>query len=166
MVANRLSQHPLERALFVEIDASHLTIGGFDQDDRIAGIPKGTPGDETEIFNQANNADDRRGINVFAERFIIKADVPTGDRSLKNVAGFRHTFDDFAELPHHFRMLGIAKVQTIRGGKRLSARANNIAYASAYREALYRLFAASFGVMRVCHGPSSLPSPMALVVHA
>src|SRR5262249_53615396 len=47
-------------------------------------------------------------------------------RRVEEAARLRHTVDDFAELPHHFRMFRIPEIQTIGSGERTAARAHDV----------------------------------------
>ena len=41
-----------------------------------------------EVFDQADHAEHRRRIDVFAERFVVEADIAAGDRRAEGDAGF------------------------------------------------------------------------------
>src|SRR5439155_6897005 len=94
---------------------------------RVAGKPEGRTRHERDIFDQSNHADDRGGINVPAKCLIVKTNVAAGDRGAKEAADFRHSLDNFAELPHHLGMLGVAEIQTIRRCNGTPTGTNNIA---------------------------------------
>src|SRR5260370_30330397 len=87
-----------------------------EEEDDVALVAEGDFQDARGVFENAEDADDRRGINGFAESFIVETDVAAGDGSAEGGAGFAETVDDFAELPHHFGLFGAAEVQAIRGG--------------------------------------------------
>src|SRR5882762_1964537 len=68
------------------------------------------------VIENAEDADDRRWIDGFAESFVIEADVAAGDGRAEGGAGLGEAVDGFAELPHHFGFFGAAEIEAIRGG--------------------------------------------------
>ena len=80
-----------------------------------------------EVVDHSDDAQYRCGIDVALKRFVVEADVAAGDRRFEGRAGFGHAVDDFAELPHHFGMFGIAEVEAVCRRQRPSAGADDIA---------------------------------------
>src|SRR5229473_1009387 len=91
-------------------------IRSVEEEDDVALVAEGDFQDARGVFENAEDADDRRGINGFAESFIVETDVAAGDGSAEGGAGFAETVDDFAELPHHFGFFRAAEIEAIRGG--------------------------------------------------
>src|SRR5258708_36170049 len=79
------------------------------------------------VVENAEDADDRRWIDRFAESFVVEADVAAGDGSAEGGAGFGEAVDGFAELPHHFGLFGAAKIEAIRGGDGPRAATSHVA---------------------------------------
>src|SRR5215472_15418131 len=79
------------------------------------------------VLENAEYTDHRSRINAFAQSFVVKADVPAGDRDLELLAGFGHAVDHLRELPHDVRLLRIAEVQAIRGTNRYCTGAGDFA---------------------------------------
>src|SRR5271157_339006 len=79
------------------------------------------------VFQDPHHADNRSGINPFAQGLVVEAYVAAGDWSFQLFASLGHAVDGLRELPHHLRFLGIAEVQTIRRRDRRRARAGHIA---------------------------------------
>ena len=74
---------------------------------------KGIFADFVNVVKNADDADDRRGIDSFAQSFVVKAYVAASDGNLKLLARFGDSVDDLRELPHDVRLFWIAKVQAI-----------------------------------------------------
>src|SRR5260370_2824938 len=88
----------------------------MEQEDDVTFVGEGDFEDAGSVVGEAEDADDRRGVDGFAESLIVKADVAAGDRRAEGSAGFGETVGGFAELPHHFGLFGAAEVEAIRGG--------------------------------------------------
>src|SRR5260370_34822973 len=91
-------------------------IGTIEEDDDVPFVAEGDFEDAGSVVEDAEDADDRRGVDGFAESLIVKADVAAGDRRAEGSAGFGETVGGFAELPHHFGLFGAAEGEAIRGG--------------------------------------------------
>src|SRR5579863_8900104 len=78
------------------------------------------------VFENAENAKNGRGINGATERFVVEADVAAGDGSVEGATSFGDAVNRFAELAHHFGLLGIAEVEAIRGGNGARAGARDV----------------------------------------
>src|SRR3989442_2861023 len=79
------------------------------------------------VFDHAQNANNRRWVDGFAQRLIVEADVATGNGSAERGAGFRESIDGLAELPHHFGLFRASKIQAIRSGNRPSPARSDVA---------------------------------------
>src|SRR6202043_2912123 len=88
----------------------------IEQNDDIALVAERDFQDLRGIVENAKDADDRRGIDRFAESFVVEADVAAGDGRAEGGAGFGEAVDGFAELPHHFGLFRAAEIEAIRGG--------------------------------------------------
>ncbi len=78
-------------------------------------------------MENAEDTDDRRWIDGFAEGFVVEADVAAGDGRAEGGAGFGEAVDGFTELPHHFGFFGAAEVEAIRGGDGAGTAASHVA---------------------------------------
>ncbi len=108
-------------------------------------------------LHQADDADHRRGIDAFAQRLVVQADVAAGDRRLEEAAGFGHAFDRFHQLRHDLGPLGIAEVQVVGGGHR-HARPRSTDCGSTRRPPASRLRAARGSSSGRCHRATSRPT--------
>ena len=102
-------------------------IRSIQQDHSVAGFAEGDFQDLRGVFDHPDDADDRGGVDRFAESFVVEADVASGDGSVEGGARFDQAIDGFAELPHHFGLFGAAEIQAIRGGDGPRAAASHIA---------------------------------------
>src|SRR5260370_16168629 len=98
-----------------------------EEEDDVALVAEGDFSDARGVFENAEDADDRRWIDRFAESFVVEADVAAGDGSAEGGAGFGEAVDGFAELPHHFGLFGAAKIEAIRGGDGPRAATSHVA---------------------------------------
>src|SRR6267378_2550063 len=87
-----------------------------EEEDDVALVAEGDFQDLRGVVENAEDADDRRWIDGFAESFVVEADVAAGDGRAEGGAGFGEAVDGFAELPHHFGFFGAAEIKAIRGG--------------------------------------------------
>src|SRR6266852_6915442 len=99
----------------------------IEQNDDVAFLTKGDFLDVRGVFDHAEDADDRRGVDRFAESFVVEADVAAGDGRVEGGAGFGEAVDGFAELPHHLGLFWAAEVQAICGGDGTRAAASDVA---------------------------------------
>ena len=83
--------------------------------------------DARSVFEQAENAENRRGIDGFAQRVVVEADVAAGDGNFQRAAGFGDAVDGFAELPHDFGLFGIAEIEAVGGGPGARADGGDVA---------------------------------------
>src|SRR6202035_2058254 len=104
-----------------------------EEGDRIAFFAEGYFQDARGIFDYAEDADHRRGIDRVPERLVVKAYVTAGDGRAEFVAGDCQAVDRFAELPHHFGFFRAAEVEAIRRGDRACAAARDVARGFRYR---------------------------------
>ena len=79
------------------------------------------------VFENADHAQHRRGINSFAQSFVVEADVAAGDGNFQLLAGFGDAVNHLRELPHDVRLFGIAEVQAVGGADRSGAGAGHVA---------------------------------------
>src|SRR6266704_596852 len=93
----------------------------------IALFAEGDFEDARGVVENAEDADDRRGVNGFAESLVVETNVAAGDGCAECVAGFSDAIDGFAELPHYFGLFRAAEVEAIRGGDGPRAGACNVA---------------------------------------
>ena len=110
-------------------------IRSIQQDHSVAGFAEGDFQDLRGVFDHPDDADDRGGVDRFAESFVVEADVASGDGSVEGGARFDQAIDGFAELPHHFGLFGAAEIQAIRGGDGPRAAASHIAGRFGHRRA-------------------------------
>jgi len=85
-------------------------------------------------FERADDAHHGRGINAFAQSFVVQADVAAGDGSVEETASFRDPFDGRTSCAMISRPFGIAEVQTISRGHGTRAHRGKIAAALCHRE--------------------------------
>ena len=90
-------------------------------------------------LQRPHDAQHRRGINAFAQSFVVQADVAAGNGSVEEAAGFRDPFDRLHQLRHDLGPLGIAEIQAIRRRHRPRAHGGKIAAALRHRQ--FRAFA-------------------------
>src|SRR5229473_8199795 len=114
-------------------------IRSVEEEDDVALVAEGDFQDARGVFENAEDADDRRGINGFAESFIVETDVAAGDGSAEGGAGFAEAIDDFAELPHHFGLFGAAEIEAI--GSCHGPRAAGGDVARSFRNCVHRAYA-------------------------
>src|SRR5258708_31008821 len=96
-----------------------MTRGGsaaIEEEEDVGFVTEGDFQDAGGVAENAEDADDRRWIDGFAESFVVEADVAAGNGRAEGSAGFGEAVDGFAELPHHFGLFGAAEVEAIRGG--------------------------------------------------
>src|SRR5216683_3319863 len=99
----------------------------IEQNDDVAFLTKGDFLDVRGVFDHAEDADDRRRVNGFAEGFVVEADVAAGDGRVEGGAGLGEAVDGFAELPHHLGLFGAAEIEAIRGGDGPRSAAGHVA---------------------------------------
>src|SRR6267143_4919640 len=102
-------------------------IRSVEEEDDVALVAESDFQDVRGIVENAEDADDRRGIDGFAKSFVVEADVAAGDGSAEGGAGFGEAVDGFAELPHDFGLFRAAEIEAIRGGDGASAAAGHVA---------------------------------------
>src|SRR6185437_12741497 len=94
--------------LFIETRTRESAI---EEDDRVALVLKGHAECAIRVFENSENAENRRGINRAAKSFVIEAYVAAGDGRVEGAAGFSDAINCLAELAHHFGLFGIAEVE-------------------------------------------------------
>src|SRR2546422_426129 len=99
----------------------------IEQEDEVAYFAEGDFEDAGGIVENAEDADDWRRVDGFAESFVVEADVAAGDGRAEGGAGFGEAIDGFAELPHHFGFFGTAEIEAIRCGDGARAAAGYVA---------------------------------------
>ena len=96
-------------------------------------------GDRHSRLHQADDAEDRRGVDAFAEGLVVEADVAAGDGRFEERAGFGDAFDGFDQLRHDFGAFGIAEVEVVGRGD--GQRAGGREVAAAFGHGEFRAFA-------------------------
>src|SRR5215813_1747121 len=94
---------PLATRLFLRFRA-------IQQQNHISGIAESDLQRLRSVVEDAEDSDDRRGINGFAECLIVEADVSTGDGRAKRSASLAEAVNGLRELPHHFRFFRAAEI--------------------------------------------------------
>src|SRR6266571_5016665 len=79
------------------------------------------------IFDHAQNANNRRGVDGFPQRLVVEADISAGNGSGERGARFGKPIDRFGKLPHHFGLFRTAEVQTIGRRNRPGAARGDVA---------------------------------------
>src|SRR6266851_2122359 len=97
------------------------------KDNEVAFVAEGDLEDARSVVEDAEDADDRRGVNGFAESLVVETNVAAGDGCAEGGAGFSDAINGFAELPHYFGLFRAAEVEAIRGGDGPRAAACNVA---------------------------------------
>src|SRR5260370_34860158 len=90
-------------------------IRSVQQNYSVVGFAEGDLEGAGGILENAQDANDRRRVDRFAEGFVIEADVSASDRRAQRGASFADPVDGFAELPHHFGLFRTAEIEAIRG---------------------------------------------------
>src|SRR6266478_884630 len=106
------------------------------QKNEIAIFTEGNLQDTRGVVENAEDADDGRGIDRFAERLVVEADVSAGDGRAEGGAGFSDAVNHLGKLPHHFGFFRTAEVEAIRGGD--GARAARGDVASGFSDGVHR----------------------------
>ena len=73
--------------------------------------------DVFRVVDQSQHADRRRRVNRARGRFVVEADVATGDRRIECLARFANAFHATAKLPEHFRLHRVAEVEVVGDGQ-------------------------------------------------
>ena len=107
--------------------ARRLRAAAIEQHDHVAFGAESHGQRARGVFEHAEHAEDRRGIDGFAERVVVEADVAAGDGNGQRAAGFGDAVDGFAELPHDFGLFGIAEIEAIGGGPGARADGGHVA---------------------------------------
>src|SRR6202046_3132078 len=79
------------------------------------------------VFENPHYSEYGSGINAFAQRLIVEADVAAGDWELKLLAGPGYAIDGLRKLPHDMRLFRIAEVQAVGCAHGSRARTGNLA---------------------------------------
>src|ERR1019366_6958015 len=74
-----------------------------------------------------------RGINAFAQSFVVEADIPASDRSIEFLTGLGDAVNHLRELPHDVRLFWVAKVKAIRSADRSRSGASHFARSFGHR---------------------------------
>src|SRR5580765_7248905 len=101
--------------------------GAVEEEDCVACVAEGGFQDAGGVVEEAEDADDRSGIDGFTESFVVKADVAAGDGSAKRGAGCSYAVDGLGELPHDFGFFGATEIQTVCCGDRASTAGSDVA---------------------------------------
>ena len=115
-------------------------------------------GSFVHVVEDADDSENRRGINALAKRLVVEADVAAGDGNLQFFAGFGDAVDRLRELPHDVGLFGIAEVEAVGRGNR--SRAGTCDFAGGLGDGVHRAQArieiapASIAVER--HGKAAL----------
>ena len=80
-----------------------------------------------DVVENADDAEDGRGIDAFAAGLVVKRYVAAGDGRRERGAGLGDAVDGGRELRHDFGLLGIAEVEAVGGGYGRCAGAGNFA---------------------------------------
>ncbi len=82
------------------------------------------------VFYQTNHRDGGRWedrLDAVANlRLVVKAHVAPGHRGRKLLTGFAHALDGADKLPVHFRIVGVAKVQTVGDSRGYAAGTDDV----------------------------------------
>ena len=79
------------------------------------------------VGDEADAADDRRGVDRAAVRLVVERDVARDDRDAERLARGRHALDRLGQLPGDLRLLGVAEVEAVGDRERLAAGAGDVA---------------------------------------
>src|ERR1700722_6628755 len=79
------------------------------------------------VVQGSYNSEHGRGINSFAQSFVVETDVAAGDGNFQLFAGFRDAVDGLGELPHDVRLFGIAEVEAVGCGHGSCSRTGDFA---------------------------------------
>src|ERR1017187_2790874 len=80
-----------------------------------------------DVVENTHHPEDWRGINPFAERLVIEADVAAGDGNLQLLAGLRNAIDSLRELPHDGWLFRITEIQAVGRAHRSGTRTRHLA---------------------------------------
>src|SRR5271163_1821568 len=91
-------------------------VRSVEEKNNVACIAEGDFQDAVYVIENAENTDDWRGIDRFAEGFVVEADVAAGDGRAEFVAGDGEAVDGFAELPHDLRLFWAPEIEAVCRG--------------------------------------------------
>src|SRR5713101_283799 len=92
-----------------------LVARSVQQNYSVVGFAEGNLEGAGGVLENAQDANDRRGIDRFSEGFVIEADVPASNRRAQRGASFADPIDRLRKLPHHFGLFRAAEIEAIRG---------------------------------------------------
>src|SRR5437762_948088 len=107
-------------------------VRAIEKHDRVAHVLEGDLQDFAGIVEDAEDSDYWGRIDRFAERLVVEADVPAGDRGFQRFAGFRESVDGFAELPHHLGLFRASEIEAVGGGDRTRTARGHVASSLSY----------------------------------
>ena len=113
--------------------------GVTEQDERVAVADAGPGRHRREVVDQADDPDDRRGVDVTTARLVVEADVAADDGDAERATRFAHAVDHLGELPHDLGVLGVAEVQAVHQRLRHRADAREVARRLHHRETCARV---------------------------
>src|SRR5207253_9022500 len=90
--------------------------GAAEQYHAAAGILE-RDGDRRRGLHESDNTDDGRGVDAFAEGFIVEADVAAGDRGVEEAAGVGHALDRLHQLRHDLGPVRVAEALAVAGSR-------------------------------------------------
>src|SRR6202790_3455502 len=91
-------------------------VRAVEQHDHVAFGAKRGFQDARSVIENAEDAYHWSRVDGFAERFVVEANVSTGDGRAKLIASDGEAVDGFAELPHNIRFFRAAEIEAIRCG--------------------------------------------------
>ena len=104
------------------------------QHDHVARLLETAVHDAIRVLEEADDADDRRGMDRAAVRLVVEADVAAGNRHAKGAACRADALNRLRELPHDRRPLGVAEVQAVGRAERPCAGARDVARSLRHRQ--------------------------------
>src|SRR6266571_2278059 len=113
-----------------------LVVRSVQQNYCVVGFAEGDLEGAGGVLENAQDADDRRGIDRFAEGFVIEADVPASDRRAQRGASFADSIDRLRKLPHQFGLFRAAEIEAVRGRDGPRAAASHVA--RRFRDGVHR----------------------------
>src|SRR6266516_861095 len=113
-----------------------LVARSVQQNYSVVGFAEGDLEGAGGVFENAQHANDRRGIDRFSEGFVIEADVPASDRRAQRGASFADSIDRLRKLPHQFGLFRAAEIEAVRGRDGPRAAASHVA--RRFRDGVHR----------------------------
>ena len=107
--------------------AAELDPGLAQEPDVQAGPGEGGRDGGGGVLEEAEDADDRGGVDGAAGRLVVEADVAAGDGQAEGLAGGGHAVDGGRERAHHLGPFGAGEVEAVGDRDRLGAGAGDVA---------------------------------------